>query len=111
MSKTITELTRNLEKYRQQQREYYREQEKREHEKNKERFSEAEMKKGLQLLESKNLMQKTYDYIKNIGLIGEEKNGALLFFILLIYWDSILRYLRLHRSEYLIRLGQVSLLP
>lgn len=83
MNKTITELTRNLEKYRQEQREYYRKQEKQEREKNYEKFSESEMRKGLQLLESKKLMQKTYDYIKNIGLIGEEKNGMLLFFILL----------------------------
>lgn len=83
MSKTITELTRNLEKYRQDQREYYRQQDKREREKGKERFTDAELQKGLKHLESKKLMQKTYDYIKNIGLIGEEKNGMLLFFILL----------------------------
>lgn len=83
MSKTITELTRNLEIYRQEQREQQREKEKQEAEKNKERFTEIEMDKGLQFLENKNLMQKTFDSIKNIGLVGEEKNGMLLFFILL----------------------------
>lgn len=83
MSRTITELTKNLEQYRADQREIWRQKEKQEREKNFERFSEKEMKEGLQFLQNKNLMQKTFDCIKNIGLIGEEKNGMLLFFILL----------------------------
>ena len=83
INKTIAGLTKNLEQYRQDEREKSRKRAKQENEKGKERFTEAEMRKGLQFLESKKLMQKTYDYIKNIGLIGEEKNGILLYFILL----------------------------
>lgn len=83
ISLTISELTRNLEQYRQEQRELRREREKQEAEKSRERFTETELNKGLQLLESNNLMQQTFEYIKNIGLIGEEKNGFLLFIILL----------------------------
>lgn len=83
VTKTITSLTRHLEDYRQQCRERQREKEKQEKEKDRETFTEKEMQQGLQLLERKNLMERTSDYIKNIGLIGEEKNGLLLFFILL----------------------------
>ena len=83
MTRTITELTKNLEQYRADQREIWRQKEKQEREKNLERFTDKEMNEGLKFLQSKSLMQKTFDCIKNIGLVGEEKNGMLLFFILL----------------------------
>jgi DNA primase len=83
VSRTITELTRHLEQYRQGEREKERLKYETERLKNRETFSPEQMNEGLSLLKDKNLMQRTFDYIKSIGLIGEEKNGMLLFFILL----------------------------
>ena len=83
MSKTITELTKVLEKYRQKEREKQRQNEEAAKKKNQESFTTQEMQAGERFLRDKNLMEKTEEHIKNIGLVGEEEKGMLLFFILL----------------------------
>lgn len=82
-SKTIIALTKALEKYRQNEREKERKRVEEERNKNKEIFSKEELQAGEKLLKDKNLMQKTQEHIYNIGLVGEEEKGLLLFFILL----------------------------
>lgn len=83
MSKTITELTKALEQYRQKERDKQRKIEEAEHSKNRETFTPQELQQGEKFLKDKQLMQKTEEHIKNIGLVGEEEKGMLLFFILL----------------------------
>jgi ABC-type dipeptide/oligopeptide/nickel transport system ATPase subunit len=83
MSKTITELTKALEHYRQREREKQRRMEEAEKNKSKETFTQQELHHGEKFLRDKNLMDKTESHIKNIGLVGEEEKGMLLFFILL----------------------------
>jgi len=88
ISRVIIELTRQLEQYRQGEREKERLKYEAERLKNRETFTVGQMNQGLSLLKNNpstgsGLMQRTFDYIKSIGLIGEEKNGMLLFFILL----------------------------
>lgn len=83
MSKTITGLTKALEQYRQNERDKERKREEEERKKNQETFTQQEMQQGEKLLKDKHLMQKTEEHIKNIGLVGEEEKGMLLFFILL----------------------------
>ena len=83
MSKTITGLTKALEQYRQKEREKQRQSEEAAKKKNQESFTTQEMQQGERLLKDKNLMEKTEEHIKNIGLVGEEEKGMLLFFILL----------------------------
>lgn len=83
MIKTVTGLTRSLENYRQKERDKERKREESEKRKNQETFTREEMQQGEQLLKSKELMQKTELHISNIGLVGEEEKGLLLFFILL----------------------------
>lgn len=83
MSKTITELTKALEQYRQNERDKERKREEEERKKNQETFTQQEMQQGEKLLKDKNLMKKTEEYLHTIGLVGEEEKGMLLFFILL----------------------------
>jgi len=83
MSKTITELTKALEQYRQKERDKQRKIEEAEHSKNRETFTPKELQQGEKFLKDKELMKKTEEHIKNIGLVGEEEKGMLLFFILL----------------------------
>jgi DNA primase catalytic core len=83
MSKTITTLTKALEQYRQKERDKQRKREEEERNKNRETFTSQELQAGDRFLKDKNLMQKTEAHIHNIGLVGEEEKGMLLFFILL----------------------------
>jgi len=83
MSKTITELTKALEQYRQKERDKERKREEAERNKNRETFTQQELQQGYKFLKDKDLMQKTEQHIHNIGLVGEEEKGMLLFFILL----------------------------
>ena len=83
MSKTITELTKALEQYRQKERDKQRKIEESENSKNRETFTPQELQRGEKFLKDKDLMKKTEEHIKNIGLVGEEEKGMLLFFILL----------------------------
>lgn len=83
MNKSIAALTKALEQYRQKERDKQRKREEEEKNKNRETFTQQEIQQGEKFLKDKNLMQKTENHIKNIGLVGEEEKGMLLFFILL----------------------------
>jgi len=83
INKIITDLTNQLEQYRQQKREQQIKKAEELKNKDKETFTPEEMRAGEKLLKEKDLMNKTYNDIKQIGLIGQEKNGMLLFFIYL----------------------------
>lgn len=83
MTKSISALTKELEGYRQQQREQERKRQEQEKERGKETFSAEQLRAAEQFLKSKSLMKQTEAHIHNIGLVGEEEKGMLLFFILL----------------------------
>ncbi len=83
ISQTITELTEQLEEYRNQERAKQKQHEIEAADKELETFTEKQLQQGLNFLRQPDLMQKTQEAIGNIGLVGEEKNGLLLFFILL----------------------------
>lgn len=80
---TITELTEALEDYRNQERAKQKQQEIQAADKELETFTDQQLQQGITFLRQPDLMQKTQEAISNIGLVGEEKNGLLLFFILL----------------------------
>ncbi|OFY69740.1 MAG: hypothetical protein A3G23_11340 [Bacteroidetes bacterium RIFCSPLOWO2_12_FULL_37_12] len=83
MNKTIAALTKELEQYRQKERDKQKRMEEEERKKNQETFTQQELQQGERFLKDKNLMEKTEAHIHNIGLVGEEEKGLLLFFILL----------------------------
>jgi len=81
VKQAISDLTNQLEQHRSDQREERRRKEATKKRKDQEVFTQAEMQQGMKLLNNKQLMKRTQDMISNIGLIGQEKNGMLLFFI------------------------------
>ncbi len=83
ISQTIAELTEQLEEYRNQERAKQKQQEIEAADKELETFTDKQLQQGIAFLRQPDLMQKTQEAIGNIGLVGEEKNGLLLFFILL----------------------------
>lgn len=83
MTKSISALTRELEGYRQQQRDQERKRQQEEKERGKEVFTAEQLRAAEQFLKSGSLMKQTESHIHNIGLVGEEEKGMLLFFILL----------------------------
>lgn len=83
LSQTIAGLTSALEQYRQRERDREKRQEEAEKRKHLETFTAEELRAGEAFLKDKNLMEQTELHIKNIGLVGEEEKGMLLFFILL----------------------------
>jgi DNA primase len=83
ISKVIADLTEQLEQYRNQERIKAKQKEIEAASRDQETFTDAELQAGLKFLQGENLMQRTKEAISKIGLVGEEKNGLLLFFILL----------------------------
>jgi DNA primase len=83
MQKTIVALTKALENYREEQRENYAKQKEADANRGQETFTTAELQQGKAFLLEPNLMALTQHHIENIGLVGEEEKGMLLFFILL----------------------------
>lgn len=81
--KTLSTLTTSLENYRDQERKKELQQEEENKKKNEESFTNQELQQGYDFLQAEDLMQQTENHIKNIGLVGEEDKGMLLFFILL----------------------------
>ena len=82
-NEAITGLTKELENYRQQKRE-----EKRQNEENKERqsidrFSREQMQEANEFVRSPELTQLTHQLFNNLGMIGQQDNATLLFFIFL----------------------------
>lgn len=83
ISQTITILTNELEQYRQKEREKKRAKEETRRKSETDSFSKEQLNKAQKLLETKGLTQKTFDLTGQIGLIGHQKNGMLLFMIYL----------------------------
>ena len=77
--KTLTDLTEKLEEYRMQERtEHVRASRPKSYE-----MTETEKTTATSYLEDKNLMQNTLQSIEKSGLVGEQKNGLLLFLLYL----------------------------
>jgi len=83
VSKAITELTGKLENYRQQKREEKRQQEKQLQEQNRDTFTKEQLQQAGNFLLAPELTGKTFELFGKLGLIGQQKNGFLLFFIFL----------------------------
>jgi DNA primase catalytic core len=83
IGKAITELTRELEQYRQCKREEKRRQEEERVREEKDSFTTQQLKKAGDFLSSGELTIKTYELFDHLGLVGQQKNGLLLFFIFL----------------------------
>lgn len=83
MSKTVSELTKALEHYRNKEREKERTRQDEAKKQNLETFTAEELAEGKRLLLCSDLMEQTEQYFQTIGLVGEEEKGMLLFFILL----------------------------
>jgi DNA primase catalytic core len=83
VSEAIAGLTRELERYRQQKREEKRLGEQIRQEQGKDRFSTRFMQKATSFMNSGDLTRRTHGLFGNLGLIGQQDDAALLFFIFL----------------------------
>jgi len=83
LSEGITALTAALETYREQKREAKRAETTERREADRETFSEAEKQAAQRFLKDKKLNEHTHDIFGRIGLVGQQDNGMLLFFIFL----------------------------
>jgi len=79
----IAGLTKELERYRQQKREEKRQSEQTKEQQGKDRFPQGFMQKASTFMNSGNLTKRTHALIGNLGMIGQQDNAALLFFIFL----------------------------
>jgi len=79
----ITELTKELEKYRQQKREEKRQQEQEQQLQNKDIFTKEQIQQAANFLRNPELTKESFAMFGKLGLIGQQKNGMLLFFIFL----------------------------
>jgi len=79
----ITGLTKELEAYRQGKREEKRKSEEAKEKQTKDIFSREQMQKASDFMQSSNLTQHTHELFNNMGLIGQQDNATLLFFIFL----------------------------
>lgn len=79
----IAGLTRELEGYRHRKREEKRQREQLKAEKGKDSFTSGLMQKASRFMGSANLTRRTHSLFGNLGLIGQQDNAALLFFIFL----------------------------
>jgi len=79
----IAGLTKELERYRQQKREEKRQSEQTKEQQGKDRFSSGFMQKASSFMNSANLTRRTHALFGNLGMIGQQDNAALLFFIFL----------------------------
>jgi energy-coupling factor transporter ATP-binding protein EcfA2 len=79
----IAGLTKELERFRQQKREEKRQSEQTKEQQGKDRFPQSFMQKASTFMNSGNLTRRTHGLFGNLGLIGQQDNAALLFFIFL----------------------------
>lgn len=79
----IAGLTKELERYRQRKREEKRQSEQTKEQQGKDRFPQSLMQKASSFMNSGNLTKRTHGLFGNLGLIGQQDNAALLFFIFL----------------------------
>ena len=83
LTDAITALTAELEQYRNEKREAKRDEERTQDKSSKDIFSKEQMQASADLLKSKELNQLTHSIFGNLGLVGQQDNGMLLFFIFL----------------------------
>ena len=79
----ITGLTKELEAYRQRKREEKRQIEEMKERQDKDIFSREQMQRANELRRNKNLTKLTHEIFGNLGMIGQQVNATLLFFIFL----------------------------
>jgi hypothetical protein len=86
-SSTITDaingLTKELETYRQQKREEQRKNEESKEQHDFERFSSGQMQQANNFMRNSSLTKQTYKLFGNLGMVGQQDNATLLFFIFL----------------------------
>ena len=83
VNETVTGLTKELEAWRKQKREEKRKSEETKEKQTKDIFSRDWMQKAAGFMTSSNLTRNTYKLFSNLGLIGQQDNATLLFFIFL----------------------------
>jgi DNA primase catalytic core len=83
VGEAIAGLTKELERYRQRKREEKRQSEQTKEQQGKDRFTQSFMQKASTFMNSGNLTRRTHGLFGNLGLIGQQDNAALLFFIFL----------------------------
>jgi len=83
VSGAIAGLTKELEQYRQQKREEKRRAEQEQQQQNKDNFTEEQIQQAYNFLQNPELTKNTFELLGKLGLIGQQKNGMLLFFIFL----------------------------
>jgi DNA primase catalytic core len=83
VNEAITGLTKELEAYRGQKREEKRRAEETKEKQSMDRFTREQMQRGTDFLRSADLTRQTHAIFGNLGVIGEQDNAALLFFIFL----------------------------
>ena len=82
-NEAITGLTRELESYRQQKREEKRQNEESKEQQSVDRFSREKMQEANEFIRSPELTKLTHQLFNNLGMIGQQDNATLLFFIFL----------------------------
>lgn len=82
-NEAITGLTKELENYRQKKREEKRQSEENKEKQSVDRFSREQMQRAGDFMRNSNLTQNTYKLFGNLGMIGQQDNATLLFFIFL----------------------------
>ena len=83
VTEAITGLTRELESYRQQKREEKRKSEESKEKQSVDRFSREQMQRASDFMRSSELTKRTHQLFNNLGMIGQQDNATLLFFIFL----------------------------
>jgi len=83
VGEAITGLTKELENYRQQKREEKRQSEAVKEKQTVDRFSREIMQQASDFMKSNHLTENTYNLLGNMGIIGQQENATLLFFIFL----------------------------
>jgi DNA primase len=83
VNEAITGLTKELETYRGQKREEKRKSEEIKEKQSIDRFSRDQMQRAAEFLRGADLTRQTHAIFGNLGVIGEQDNAALLFFIFL----------------------------
>lgn len=82
-NEAITGLTKELEAYRQQKREEKRKSEESKEKQSVDRFSREQTQKASDFMRNSELTKQTHKLFGNLGMIGQQDNATLLFFIFL----------------------------
>jgi len=83
VNEAITGLTKELESCRQQKREEKRKSEENKEKQSVDRFSREQMQKAGDFMRGSELTKRTHQLFNNLGMIGQQDNATLLFFIFL----------------------------